>query len=208
MNNTEQALKIVRDLEDELEALNGRAALLTKQRQELAFAVRAGDKGAKEKLTKTSAEASTIATDIEIIIAALVEAKSRLGTAEAIDNTAADQATAVKIQEVQKAFYERMLIIQDACEDIAKYTNENKVLLSELHRLGCTAPSHDSVRINCVNAIKTLLNALPWSREFELKHGPSVLAPNERKQFKDLAATWNNTIENQIAHRLPKKEAA
>lgn len=208
MNKTEQALKIVRDLEDELEALNGRAALLTKQRQELAFAVRAGDKGAKEKLTKTSAEASTIATDIEIIIAALVEAKSRLGTAEAIDNTAADQAKAVKIQEIQKAFIERLIIIQDACEDIAKYTNENKTLLSEMHRLGCTAPSHDIVRVNCVNAVKTLLNALPWAKEFEFKHGPSVLAPNERKYFKNLADVWGAQIENQIAHRLPKKEAA
>jgi hypothetical protein len=31
----------------------------------------------------------------------------------------------------------------DACAEIAECTTENKVLLSEMHRLGVAAPSHD-----------------------------------------------------------------
>lgn len=207
MNETEKAEKIVRDLEEEHEALLGRTVILRKQCEQLSFAAKTGDKTAKAKLDKLNGEISTINSDIEIVDAALREAKSRLGSAEQVEALAADQAKAVKIQELQAAFVERLLAIHDACEDIAKCTTENKVLLSEMHRLGVSAPSHDLVRINSIIALKTMLMGTPFNPK-EFADAPHFLAPNERKYFKNLADAWSASIENQISQRLLKKEAA
>jgi hypothetical protein len=207
MTPVEQATKIVVDLENELEALNGRAAALTKTRDQLSYAAKTGDQKAKAKLDKTNAEATTIATEIEITISALQEAKNRLGAAEVDAELVADQAKAVQIQELQQAFIDRLELIGEACEDIIKCTQENKVLLSEMHRLGVGSPSHDLLRINCIAALKTMLQGCPWNVQ-EFQNYPHFLAPHERKYFKKLAESWDEAIENQIAHRLPKKEAA
>jgi hypothetical protein len=209
MTPTEQAEKIVRDLEEELEGLNGRTSILSKQHQELSFAARAGDKSARTKLNATNVEISTNTSEIEIVTAALVEAKSRLGTAEQVATRAADIKKAEQIQELQAAFVDRLQTIDEACEDIARCTSENKVLLSEMHRLGITHPSHDQVRINSVLALKTMLMGCPWNTH-EYAEYPHVLAPNERKYFKSLAEAWGATITRQIADRLPvdQKDAA
>jgi len=207
MNDTENAAKIVRDLTDELEVLNGRLVLLAKQRQELAYAARTGDKTAKARLHQNNVETGVITNEIAIATDALVEAKSRLGTAEINADTAADQANAVKIKELQAAFVERLLAIHDACEDICKCTSENKVLLSEMHRLGVRSPSHDLVRINSILALKTMLQGCPWNVQ-EFGDAPHFLAPNQRKFFDNLAEAWGAAIERQIADRLPKQEAA
>jgi hypothetical protein len=207
MNETDNAAKIVIELTDELEVLNGRAVVLAKERQELSYSARTGDKNAKARLDKINVEATTLTNDIEIVAAALVEAKLRLGSAEQVAALEADRAKAVKIQELQAAFVERLLAIHDACGDIAKCTTENKLLLSEIHRLGVTVPSHDLVRINSVLALKTMLMATPWNPN-EFADFPHFLAPHERKLFRDLAVSWGATISNQIADRLPNKEAA
>jgi len=118
MNETEKAEKIVRDLEEEHEALIGRTAILKKQSEQLSFAAKTGDKSAKAKLHTLNVEISTKASEIENLTAALAEAKSRLGTAEDVEARKADQAKAVKIQELQTAFVERLLAIHHACEDM------------------------------------------------------------------------------------------
>jgi hypothetical protein len=206
-NETEAAAKIVTDLENELETLQGRAAALTKQREQLSYSAKTGDKNAKAKLDKTASEATVVASEIEIVIAALVEARSRLGNAEQVKALEADRAKAVEIQQLQAAFNERLLAIDDACEDIARCTQENKKLLSRMHDLGITAPSHDQVRINSVLALKTMLQGCPWNVQ-EFQDYPHFLAPSQRKNFKDLASAWDATIERQVADRLPKENAA
>jgi len=90
-------------------------------------------------------------------------------------------------------------------DDLAKALNENKLLLSELHRLGVGAPTDDLVRINSVRALKTLLQSCPWNtREFESP--PHFLSPGERKNFADLAQSWGQTILNQVAQRVPTEQ--
>ena len=207
MTELEKAEKVVRDLEEELESLQGRTAILQKQQQEVSYAARTGDKSARTKLEKVNLEISTNDNEIKIIGSALIEAKSRLGSAEHVEAIAADRAKALKIQELKVAYIERLEIADEACEDIAKALTENKILLSEMHRLGFTALSHDLVRINSVLALKTMLMGCPWDvQEFEAP--PHFLAPGERKTFKWLAEQWGAAIERQIADRLPKKEAA
>jgi hypothetical protein len=208
MTETEKAAKIVGDLEVELENLTGRTNILEKQQQEISFAARTGDRNARAKLDKINSEIATNDNEIKIIASALIEAKSRLGSAEQVEALEADRKKALQIQELQKAFIERLLAIDDACEDIAKCTQENKVLLSEIHRLGVTAPSHDSVRINSILALKTMLMGCPWNVQ-EYEGAPHFLAPNEKKYFKNLAEAWDAQIGNQIVGRLPpNKEAA
>jgi hypothetical protein len=207
-NAIEQAAKVIRDLEDELEALTSRKALLDEKRQKIAYAARTGDKKAKSELTSNNAETISLINDVEIITDALVEARKRLGDAEQLAALQADQAKAVRIKELQAAFIERLEIMHKACEDFALAAKDNKVLLSEMHRLGVTAPSHDIVRIQSVTAIKTMLNALPWHKEFQFELPPSVIAPGDRTYFKNLAHHWGLAIENQIRDRLPKQDEA
>jgi hypothetical protein len=104
----------------------------------------------------------------------------------------------------------------EACADLAKALSENKILLSEMHRLGVQSPSHNSVRINLVLAMKTLLmgyeadvikQGMPWNVQ-EFADAPHYLAPSERAYFKALAASWGAAIERQIADRPPNERAA
>src|SRR5258708_8846283 len=143
----EQAEKSVRDREEELESLNGRTAILQKQREQISYSARTGDKSARTKLNALNGEISTNTSEIEIVAAALREAKSRLGSAEQVEARAADRAKAIKIRELKAAYVERLEMADEAAADLAKALSENKILLSEMHRLGITAPSHNSVRI-------------------------------------------------------------
>jgi hypothetical protein len=204
MDNMEQAQKVVTDLEDELESLQGRAAVLTKAREQLSYSARTGDKTAREKLGKTTAEATTIATEIEIVISALVEARKRLGTAEQLEAKAQDEAKALQLQEVAAVFVENLEKMDDACATIAECSTQNKILLSEIHRLGCMVPGHDIVRISTTYALKTMLMQTPVHPE-EFSHPPFFLAPGERKSFRALARSWDDNISRQIEHRLPKQ---
>jgi hypothetical protein len=214
MTPIEQAEKIVRDLEEEKESLLGRTTILQKQREQISYSARTGDKSARAKLNALNVEISTNASESEIVDAALREAITRSGAAR----QAAQQAEAIaannererKIRELQTALVERLEIANDACEDIVSATTEAKILFNELHKLGIKTPTDDQLRINSVLAIKTLLNALPWAREFQFEHPPSVLAPDQRKYFKALAESWGAAINRQIADRLPadQKEKA
>jgi chromosome segregation ATPase len=137
-------------LEEQLESLTARQNVLTKQRQELSYSASTGDKTSKQKLHANNAETGGIVNEIQIITDALAEARSRLNSSNVAGAKAQDVPTALKIQELQQAFIERLEAIDECCEDIAKMTTENKVLLSEMHRLGITHPSHDQARINSV----------------------------------------------------------
>jgi hypothetical protein len=55
-------------------------------------------------------------------------------------------------------------------------------------------------------AIKTVIQMLPgpYINDFEFMR----LSPGQKKSFKSLADAWSLTISNQIADRLPKKDAA
>ena len=115
----EQAEKVIRDLEQELENLKGRTDILNKQQQQVSYAARTGDKSARAKLNTINGEISTNDSEIKIIAAALIEAISRLGSAEQHAALKADQAKAQQIRELQAAFIERLEVIDEACADIA-----------------------------------------------------------------------------------------
>ena len=203
----EQAQKVIGDLEDELESRNGRAVILHKKHESLAFAAATGDKKARAGIVALNAEITDNDSEIEVITAALVEARSRLATAERTAAIAADQADAVKAQELIAAVVERWEMVDEAIADIVKALAENKLMLTELRRFGVDSPTDDMIRINCVLAMKWLLQQTPW-HTMEFEKGPHFLAPHERRNFTDLAKAWGATMQNQIVPRLPRTEEA
>jgi outer membrane murein-binding lipoprotein Lpp len=205
MTSIEQAQKIVADLEDELEALNGRSKILQKQKQELSYSARTGDKGAKAKLDKISVDVVTLTNDIEITESALREAKSRCGAAEQVAARAADheKATqlAAQIAALNAKLQEELDNADDAFSDAIGSVLSARAVLMEMHTLGViTSPTDQLFRINSVAAIKTAIQKLPqpWINDFEFMR----LAPSQKKEFKSLGQGWCDQIANQTAARL------
>lgn len=76
-----------------------------------------------------------------------------------------------------------------------------------MQALGLTAPTGIQFQVNALIAIKTILQTLPEPMVNELQDWSLLLHP-QRRSFKDIAASWSDMIERQIAGRLPSKEAA
>jgi septal ring factor EnvC (AmiA/AmiB activator) len=94
----EVAEKIINDLEEQREALFSRAKLLTKQREQVAYAAQV--KAAKARLKEIDVETLTTGTDIESVEAALLEARSRLNAAKVTEAKATDRERALQLREV------------------------------------------------------------------------------------------------------------
>jgi transcriptional regulator of aromatic amino acid metabolism len=203
----EKAERDLNNLEEQREALFSRAKLLSRTREQVAHAALvAGDKKAKEKLAEINAEDTGLAAHVASVDAALVVARANLAAAQLVEAGAADHEKAKQIAELNGKLKEQLDDANDAFADAIESVLSARALLMEMHGLGVTSPTDQLFRINAVAAIKTAIQKLPepWIRDFEF----SRLAPSQKKEFKPLAATWHAGIENQIAHRLPKKEAA
>jgi outer membrane murein-binding lipoprotein Lpp len=84
MTDIEIAERVLAQLTDRLDRAVARVDALAGERQRVGFAVYADDdQSARAKLDKLNAEMATLATDIEGIRGALVEAKRRLAAAHA-----------------------------------------------------------------------------------------------------------------------------
>jgi hypothetical protein len=202
-----KAERDLNNLEEQREALFSRAKLLSKQRDHIAFAaLTAGDKAAKAKLSDINAEDIGLAANIASVEAALTVARANLATAETAEATAAGQERAKLIAELNAKLKAQLVDADEAFSDAIASVLNARTLLQDMHALGVTSPTDQQLRINSVAAIKTTLQLLPqpWVNDFEFMR----LAPSQKKTFKPLATAWHDQIANQIAARLPKKDAA
>jgi hypothetical protein len=201
----EKATRDLDSLEEQRENLFSRARLLSKERDQIAFAaLTAGDKKAKERLREINLEDIGLTANVASVEAALTVARANLNTAKAAEASAADIEKAKQIAALNAKLKEELDNADDALSDAIGSVLSARALLMEMHALGLSSPTDQLFRINAVAAIKTAIQKLPepWIREFEF----SRLAPSQKKDFKPLATAWCDQVANQIAAPLPKNK--
>jgi hypothetical protein len=193
--------QIIKVLDDKRQHLNVRAVKLADERGKISFNAHAnGDQKAKARLEKIHLETATLASEAASIESAIVEANTRLAAAKRDEAQASDKVAALAVRETLVKFVEAGVMLDDALVDVADNITDMIALLNQLHALGQSAPTSEQFRVNGTLAIKSMLQKLPqlWVRDFEFQ----MLAPNQRKQFKDLCAGWSRMIEGSIHARL------
>jgi hypothetical protein len=203
----EKAERDLHSLEEQREALFLRAKLLSKERDQIAFAaLTAGDRKAKARLSEINAEDASLAANIASVEAALTVGRANLANAHTAEASAADRANALQIQELNAKLKEALDDADDAFADAIGSVLAARTLLQDMHALGVSSPTDQMFRINSVACIKTVIQMLPgpYISDFEFMR----LSPSQKKSFKSLADAWGLTISNQIAARLPQKEDA
>jgi hypothetical protein len=195
---TEQAQKIVYQLEERLEALLSRTVTLHRERAAISYAaLTANDKAAKLKLDAINTETLQHSNEVSSVELALVEAKSRLTTAQQAEVQAADRDAALKLRTKAARFKELGDILDDCFSDFKSAAIEMKTVIDDIHALGCPAPAHQSFKVNADLAFKTAVMGTPfWTQDFP------HLAPNQRKSFASLVSAWHDTIIANVEARL------
>lgn len=200
----EQAQKVIGDLEDELEGRNGRAAILHKKHESLAFAAATGDKKARADIAALNIEITNNDGEIDVITAALTEANTRLEAAKQAEAQTADREQAEQLRAALAEFVETGHEIDLAFQDLAAHAGNLQQILDRIHQLGCPSPSSEQLRVLGEISARTALMKTPWARAVEL------VPPPQRRDFKSLIDTWAAQIEQNIRARLgePKEEQA
>jgi hypothetical protein len=199
----EKAEKDLNSIEEQREALFSRAKLLSKQREQVAFAAHTGDKAAKARLADINLEEISLGSNIASVEAALTVARANLVNAKAAEAQASDKANALALREKLKKFVELGLILDDCFADFVSAAKEMKITLDDIHSLGQVAPTAQQFKVNADLAFKTAIQSTPfWSQEMPF------LAPNQRKNFRELVSSWSANIEANIAARLGEDKDA
>jgi hypothetical protein len=204
MTEVEKAEATVKTLEDKRQHLTQKATELADERQRVSFAAHTGDAKARQRLDRINVEHATHSSEMASIEAAIVEANARLSTARQDELTAADREQALQLRAKLAEFVELGMNADAAFEDAFGSITDMIKLLRDMGALGATAPTAEQFRVNGTLALKTAIQALPqnWISDFEFQR----LAPNQKKQFKNLVAGWAGMIENGISHRLSEKQ--
>jgi chromosome segregation ATPase len=198
----EKAERDLNNLEEQREALFSRAKLLSKQRDQIAFAaLTAGDKKAKEKLSEINAEDTGLAANIASVEAALTVARSNVANAKQAEAVLADRAKAEQIRALKVAFVENGINAGDALSDFVGSLLEMMQQRDQMQALGLTAPTSRQFHVSALIAIKTVLQTLPQPMVNELQEWSLLLHP-ARRSFGDITASWDAMITRQIAERL------
>jgi hypothetical protein len=199
----EKAERDLNNLEEQREALFSRAKLLSKQREQVAFAALTGDKQAKVRLAEINAEDTSHTASIASVEAALTVARANLKAAQHGEAIAADREKAKAIAALNIKLKEELDNADDAFADAIGSLLSARAVLVEMHTLGITSPTDAMFRINSVAAIKSVIQKLPnhYINDFEFMR----LAPSQKKEFRQLAIAWCDQITSQTSARLPKK---
>jgi hypothetical protein len=199
--NIEKANRDLNNLEEQRESLFSRAKLLSKERDQIAFAaLTAGDKKAKEKLRDINLEDVGLAANIASVEAALTVARANLKMAQAAEAQASDRDKALALRGKLQRFKELGEILDDCFADFKSAALEQKQVLDAIHNLGQAAPTAQQYRVLCEIALKTAVQGTPfWSHDFP------AMPPNQRKTFKSVVDAWTAVIEDNIAARLGEK---
>jgi hypothetical protein len=200
MTEVEKAELTVKNLENIRKHLIQQQSELADERGKVALAAHTGDKKSRTRLDEINLAAAKFVSEFASIESAIVEANKNLDAARRNEALAQDRANALAIRALNAEFKEAGDDADDALWDLIQAISKQKITLDKMHQLGTIAPTLEQFRVNGTNAIKTGLQALPplWLRDFEFQ----LLAPNQKKKFKDVTAGWHDMIERQIAQRL------
>jgi hypothetical protein len=108
MDTVEKARTVVADLKIKLAAVGDKATALAVERRRLAYDASVGDAKAKSRLEKLTGESAVVAIENENAHAALIEARSRLDSAEHAAALAEKKAAAERLQKEVKELADRV----------------------------------------------------------------------------------------------------
>lgn len=197
MSRVDEAKQVVDDLETKRRVLGDKRESLTGQIVGLSFDGATGDKTAAKALERLRADRTVLDAEIETLDAALPVARLKLVEAEAAAARAADRA----MMEAAKG---RIDVLKAAAAEldeavrkiVAAYSTFNATAASfsrEFH----IGPSRELTEVAARRALQALLQAGGMGLEFERRS-----APNERRSFASLAATWASNIDAAATRRI------
>jgi len=206
MSDVEAAEKIIGDLATKREKLVERGVKLAEERRNIAYQAHTdGDAEARKRLDKLNAEAVAHASELQSLDDALSTARERLVAAQAVAARSEDKAKAQELRQAVAAFAKHGRDLDAALAAVGALGRAMRDELSYIHTLGSAFPSHAQLDVLGYGALLTALGGTHWAHRFER------LAPNQRRTFTALVATWAATVERGIVQRLgedQKVEAA
>jgi hypothetical protein len=201
MTDIETAEQIVRDLETKRQRLAERGVKLADDRRTIAYDAHAdGDAEARNRLDKLNAEAVAHASELTSLDDAIATARERLVAAQQAVARGEDKAKAQQLRQAVAAFAAHGRDLDEALSSVGELGRAMRDDLSRIHDLGSTFPSHAQLDVLGYGALLTALGGTQWAHRFER------LAPNQRRTFTALVATWAATVERGIAQRLGKDQ--
>ena len=188
MTTLEQAEATRADLDARLFEAKRELAELDEKRRAVSFEAHTGDDVAKRALDRANKERIGLLNSIEELEAALAEAGRRVDAAEREQEMAAQSERAERALEIADRIATRGAKLDAALRTVAEEASAFEADIHELNALGCTHPHHAQLMSHGERAVKTCLMQTPWRREFE------HLAPRERMNFTDIAASYSQQI--------------
>jgi chromosome segregation ATPase len=195
------AERTLHELQAKRERVVVRAAELAVERKDAAYAAHVEKNAdARRRLNAVNAESAQHASELKSVEDALATAQERLGAARQHAARERDRAQARELRAQLAALTEASVSLDEALQALAEEGHALLEVVSKMHTLGTSYPSHEQVRVFGTHAVLTALMETPWKRGFQ------TLAPNERRNIRQLVQTWVATIERDVRARLGEAE--
>jgi molecular chaperone GrpE (heat shock protein) len=186
-------------LEKKREACVRRGTELQDERANVALAAHTGDAAARKRLDAINRESAEHASELQSLDAALRAAAERVAVARRAEAEEQDRANAAQVRKVLGEFVECGHELDDALNDVAQLGYAMIELLSKLHGLGVSFPSHEQLSVLGWQCVLTSLMASPWRKRTD------HLPPNQRRSFKMLVDGWAGTVNSGLVQRLDEQ---
>jgi len=161
------------------------------------------DAEAGKLLTRAIDETLRLDQHIESLTDAINEQERVVVRAEQVAAKEAEREKLLRLRGELTRFVTAGRATHQALATFVAAQAELRAALDAMHRLGCSFPSGDQLRVLGGAAVNSMLMETLWSRDIG-RH----LAPHERKTFAGLVAEWSRTIERGIDARLGEAEPA
>jgi hypothetical protein len=200
MTTTEDASKVLHELETKLSAACSLHDATQSAAKELAYSAHTGNADDRKKLDKLDQEAAKLAADITSLSAAIVVARRHVAEALAAETDDVARDKAERALALLDDFTKRGAKLDAA---LAAFLNEYAALSSDFHKLdalGFAPTTYALVKSNMSAAVTTALQFT------EMRQG--FLAPHERRNFVTVIEGWGRNVRMRATARLNSKAAA
>jgi hypothetical protein len=171
------------------------------ERAQIAYAAHAeNDPKAIKRLEQLAHDAADIVVEVASVDTAIAEAHRRLDGAKAAQARVAEQERVKKVREVLVAFVECGNELDEIMSDLAEQGALMPHLITQLHGLGVSVPSHNQWDVLGYQSLLTALASTIWHHRFE------HLPPNQRRSCRALTDGWAATIRNSLGEPEQTKE--
>jgi hypothetical protein len=209
MTMTDDAEHTLNNLQQKREALVARGHRLGEERGKISFAAHAGgDAKARKQLDELNRELALHDAELRSLDCAIVEADTRVKTAQAAEVAAVNRQKAAEARKLVSELGEVFPYLDRKLEEAGNALIAINDGIQQLHGLGFASPTDNQARLNICAIIETWAMRLPKHFHNQLRDGVRFLAPHERKTGVQYWTAIELSLQNQIAQRLGKTEPA